>query len=275
VVCLGKSSSASCVTVRVVTTSRLNIPHEHGSAKRCQRPTVRVRAFAAREADWPATYGKLVTVGERPKQKEIGKKIMLNRRNFMVTTTAALGTAMLPFTASSLTMEQNVQDAVLKSFPHGLKLSNPTLGKHMAYFLSSKLESSQGQFSIEICKEVSVEPDEAIKTAFPDDIEVLDMGERNNTHIRRVSSIVSAGSKIAVKTLRGRGNFYAVFPDHILVWYRGELDDNKHTYDTPIQVIEDTIVPNKSLKNYFVKVEGVLLTDEDHAVLESSFTRIA
>jgi hypothetical protein len=201
---------------------------------------------------------------------------MMNRRKFMAGTTAILGSAMLPFTGSSLSAtlsaEQYMQKAVLKSFPYS-KFVDPTRRNQMGIFISSKNLDDRGKHKISVYNEVNVQPDKIIETAFPNDIEV--MSERNgDTHMHGVFSVVKAANKIAYKTRRGAGNFYAVFPDHILVWYRGNLNDNGHTCDTPIQVIEDTIIPHRYLKDYFVKVEGVLLTDEDHAVLGRSSTRV-
>jgi hypothetical protein len=195
----------------------------------------------------------------------------MNRRKFMVGTTAILGSAMLPFAAPVFSAEQDMQKAVLKSFPYS-KFTDPLGRKQMGFFMSN---ITGPDFELQIDKAVNVEPDEMIETAFPNDIEVLDMSKTSTTHVHRVSSIVSAGNRVGFITRRGRGNFYAVFPDHILVWYRGNLGDNGHSHDTPIQVVEDTIIPHKNLKDYFVKVEGILLTDQDHARLkQNNFTRI-
>jgi hypothetical protein len=208
-------------------------------------------------------------------QQTTGKNDMMNRRKFMVGTTAILGSAMLPFAAPAFSAEQDMQKAVLKSFPYS-KFVDPLQRKQMGFFLSSKNLDDRGKHKISFCNEVNVQPDEMIETAFPDDIEVLDMSERNgDTHMYGVHSVVRAANVIAYKTRRGAGNFYAVFPDHILVWYRGNLHANGLTLDTPIQVVEDTIIPHKNLKDYFVKVEGILLTDQDHARLkQNNFTRI-
>ena len=197
----------------------------------------------------------------------------MNRRKFMVGTTAILGSAMLPFSAPAFSAEQNTQKVVLKSFPYN-KFSHPTR-KQMGFFMGYKMNPEGGNLGLDITSAVNVEPEEMIETAFPNDIEVLDMSERCTTRAHRVSSIISAGNRVATKTRRGKGNFYAVFPDHILVWYRGNLNDNGQTCDTPIQVVEDTIIPHKNLKDYFVKVEGISLTDQDHVILkQNNFARI-
>jgi hypothetical protein len=199
---------------------------------------------------------------------------MMNRRKFMAGTTAILGSAMLPFASPAFSAEQNMQKAVLKSFPYS-KFVDSTRRKQMGFFLSSKCSNDNGKLQFQMIKAVTVDPDVMIETAFPNDIEVLDMSERSITHVHRVSSIISAGNRVARKTRRGKGNFYAVFPDHILVWYRGNLNDIGLTADTPIQMVEDTIVPHENIKDYFVKVEGILLTDQDHVILkQNNFTRI-
>tara|TARA_B110000238_G_scaffold174358_1_gene194015 strand:+ start:147 stop:710 length:564 start_codon:yes stop_codon:yes gene_type:complete len=186
----------------------------------------------------------------------------------MAGTTAILGSAMLPFAAPAFSAEQDMQKAVLKSFPYN-KFTHPTR-KQMGFFMSN---ITGPDFKLQMVSAVNVEPDKMIETAFPNDIAVMS-GMSDGTHVHGVHSVVRAANKIAYKTRRGAGNFYAVFPDHILVWYRGNLNDIGQTCDTPIQVIEDTIIPHRYLKDYFVKVEGVLLTDEDHAILEKSSTRI-
>jgi hypothetical protein len=194
---------------------------------------------------------------------------MINRRNFMAGTTAILGSAMLPFAAPAFSAEQDMQKAVLKSFPYS-KFTNPTCRKQMGFFMSN---ITGPDFKLQMVSAVNVEPDEMIETAFPNDIEVMS-GMSDGTHVHGVHSVVRAANKIAYKTRRGAGNFYAVFPDHILVWYRSTGSERFAMMDSPIQVVEDTIIPHKNLKDYFVKVEGVLLTDEDHAVLGRSSTRI-
>jgi hypothetical protein len=196
---------------------------------------------------------------------------MMNRRKFMAGTTAILGSAMLPFAAPAFSAEQDMQKAVLKSFPYS-KFTDPTRRKQMGFFIGNEMGPD---FKLRVTKAVTVDADVMIETAFPNDIEVLDMSERCTTHVHRVSSIISAGNRVAAKTRRGKGNFYAVFPDHILVWYKSTRSESHAMMDSPIQVVEDTIVPHENLKDYFVKVEGVLLTDQDHVILEqNNFTRI-
>jgi hypothetical protein len=179
---------------------------------------------------------------------------------------------MLPFASPAFSAEQNMQKAVLKSFPYS-KFVDSTR-KQMGFFISSKPLHDTGGYNFTMLSATNIEPEEMIETAFPNDIEV--MSERNgDTHMHGVFSVVRAANKIARKTRRGKGNFYAVFPDHILVWYRGNLNHHGLTCDTPIEVVEDTIIPHKYLKDYFVKVEGISLTDQDHVILkQNNFTRI-
>jgi hypothetical protein len=104
------------------------------------------------------------------------------------------------------------------------------------------------------------------KIFMEDDIEVLDFRDRNHT----VSAIVSGANRIARKTRRGKGNYYAVFEDHVLVWYAG-----KSNFDAPAQMMGNNLAYHNNYKDYFVKVQCKDLTDEDHVHLNTiGFTKV-
>lgn len=109
------------------------------------------------------------------------------------------------------------------------------------------------------------------KIFLEDDIEVLDLRERDHT----VSAIVSGANRIARKTRRGKGNHYAIFEDHVLVWYQNSNSIFGPTYDAPAQMLGNNLAYHSNYKDYFVRVKCKELTDEDHANLKKlGYTKV-
>ena len=82
-----------------------------------------------------------------------------------------------------------------------------------------------------------------------------------------ISSIVRASNRIARITRRGRGNHYAVFDDHILVWYAQIGDRKSSACDNPVARVGKNVIINSNFKDYFFKVKGIRLTDNHHTIL--------
>jgi hypothetical protein len=136
------------------------------------------------------------------------------------------------------------------------------------HFLTMKTMETSDQIGLRIEAGV-VDPSQSFmldKIFMEDNIDVLDFRDRNNT----VSAIVSGANRIARKTRRGKGNHYAVFEDHVLVWYAG-----KSNFDAPAQMMGNNLAYHSNYKDYFVRVLCNKLTDTDHNHLENiGYTRV-
>jgi hypothetical protein len=76
-----------------------------------------------------------------------------------------------------------------------------------------------------------------------------------------VSAVISASNCIARNTRRGAGKHYAVFPDHILVWYAAS------PVDTPLCRMGCNVLIHPQHSEYFFRIRGIQLTDSDHKKL--------
>ena len=106
------------------------------------------------------------------------------------------------------------------------------------------------------------------KIFLEDDITTLEYGDTRPM----INAIISGSNRVAVQTRRGKGNYYSIFSDHVLVWYQ----NGKTTFDTPVQMIGKNLAYNPNYKDYFVRVKcDHKLTDEDVKQLEKiGFTRV-
>jgi hypothetical protein len=195
---------------------------------------------------------------------------MMKRRSFIAMAIAAFATPALPAFPALQIQNENLIGKMLSSFPAMEK----TPEKEFAFFMTTRRRDDEGNSEITFSIEKVITQDKNMDKFF-DDIEELDMSERQEKH--RVSAMVSGGSRIAVKTRRGRGNHYIVFPDHILIWYSGNYETTAAKYDTPLQTFgDDTIALNPNFSDYFIKIKNIKLTNEDHSLLkELNFKRIA
>jgi hypothetical protein len=86
-----------------------------------------------------------------------------------------------------------------------------------------------------------------------------------------VPAVVRASNKVALQSRRGKGNNYAIFPDHILVWYSGT-----NVPDNPFIRVGNNISKSPNINECFHRVEGITLTDDDHKILaDMGMNRIA
>ena len=74
--------------------------------------------------------------------------------------------------------------------------------------------------------------------------------------------VITANNRIAKATRRGRGNQYALFDDHILIYYRG---NTVHAEDGPCIVHNNQCVVNNNHQKYF----AIIKTDMSSPVIKS------
>lgn len=106
------------------------------------------------------------------------------------------------------------------------------------------------------------------KIFLEDDITTLEYGDTRPM----INAIISGANRVAIKTRRGKGNYYSIFSDHVLVWYQ-----NKNSiFDSPVQMIGKNLAYNPNYKEYFVRVKcDNKLTGEHIQQLEKlGFTRV-
>jgi len=202
----------------------------------------------------------------------------MKRRSFIAGLAALFSTSMfasgiqipaaIPTSAPNMAYALNnypTMMRVVKSFPK-TPVADFSMPNRTHFMTMAKLEDGHLRFRIDAG---TVDPSTNFmldKIFLEDDIEILDFRDRNHT----VSAIVSGSSRIAMKTRRGKGNHYAVFEDHVLVWYAG-----KSNYDAPAQMMGNNLAYHNNYKDYFVRVLCNPLTDTDHAHLNTiRFTRV-
>ena len=106
------------------------------------------------------------------------------------------------------------------------------------------------------------------KIFLEDDITTLEYGDTRPM----INAIISGANRVAIQTRRGKGNYYSIFSDHVLVWYQSETTH----YDAPVQKVGKNLAYNPNYKDYFVRVKcDNKLTDEHIQQLEKlGFTRV-
>ena len=121
----------------------------------------------------------------------------------------------------------------------------------------------------------AVDPSEGFafdKIFLEDDITVLEYGDTRPM----INAIISGANRVALQTRRGKGNYYSIFSDHVLIWYQNKNSIFGPTYDAPAQMIGKNLAYNPNYKDYFVRVKcDNKLTDEHIQQLEKlGFTRV-
>lgn len=110
------------------------------------------------------------------------------------------------------------------------------------------------------------------KIFLEDDIATLEYGDTRPM----INAIISGANRVAVQTRRGKGNYYSIFSDHVLVWYQNSKSIFGPTYDAPVQMVGKNLAYNPNYKDYFVRVKcDNKLTDEHIQHLEKiGYTRV-
>ena len=87
-----------------------------------------------------------------------------------------------------------------------------------------------------------------------------------------INAIISGSNRVAVQTRRGKGNYYSLFTDHVLIWYQNV----KTRFDAPVQMVGKNLAYNPNYKDYFVRVKcDNKLTDEHMLHLEKlGYTKV-
>ena len=106
------------------------------------------------------------------------------------------------------------------------------------------------------------------KIFLEDDITTLEYGDTRPM----INAIISGSNRVAVQTRRGKGNYYSLFTDHVLIWYQ----NGKTRFDVPVQMVGKNLAYNPNYKDYFVRVKcDNRLTDEHIRHLEKlGYTKV-
>lgn len=195
----------------------------------------------------------------------------MDRRSFIAGVLSAVPLASAPNfagAASSVIPDETqlLKERIVSLFPL-LEIKEGTQNVMSSHMLAKKTEDGEYGFRVEkVVTDVTQKYD--LDELFPDDIFFTDFSYFDN--MKNIPCMTSGRNHIAIATRRARGNHYAVFPNHILIWYKGKSD-----YDSPFTRVGKNIAKHPNYKNYFVKVRGVKLSDEDHEILASqNFTRV-
>lgn len=187
----------------------------------------------------------------------------MNRREFItrsITTLPFLSVAYISPADQVLAMQHNVIQSFAGQSATGKK-------QLVAYCeIANCVKSENNQLSIRIKSEVVHNTDKEYdpNMLFSKDLPFLDTIERKyNTKEYNVCNVIRAANRIAVTTRRGRGNRFAQFPDYVLIWYQGY-----YPYDAPIQRVGRNIFLHPDYKSFFIKIDGMYLTDNDINALE-------
>lgn len=184
----------------------------------------------------------------------------MNRREFITRLTAALPFASVAYMASADEV-LSMQHKVIQSFVE----QSATGKKHLITYYTLRKCEQDNQFSFGFKNGIIDNTDKEYDptTVFNGDFPVLDYKGKYNAKKDKVCNIIRAANRIAAVTRRGRGNRFAQFPDHVLVWYQGH-----NPYDSPIQRIGKNIFLHPDYNNFFVKIDGIHLTESDISSLE-------
>lgn len=208
----------------------------------------------------------------------------MDRRKFLGSSVAALVVTALPAEATQIQdyifpQFPGDRPTAVKWFPDTEELMRrivtsfpeqyPGEGNVMGFLITNR---NKNGFTIEN-KVANASEEYNLEDIFVDDLKDQDYFDYDRSNMitpeaLEVSSIVRAGNKIALITRRGRGNHYAVFHDHILVWYAQNSNFESRKYDTPVARVGKNVIINSNFKDYFFKVKGIKLTDEHHEMLE-------
>jgi hypothetical protein len=175
--------------------------------------------------------------------------------------TVVLASMPIPTVAKALSPEKAaILTKIAATFPVIDGIQRGTGEKVMAFFMTANIKT-EDTMGFRIIKE-QVDPDAEYELAnlIPEDIETM------SSNANGTFDIIQASNLIAKKTRRAQGNHYAVFPDHILVWYKSIISQ----YDSPIIQAGSNVSYNPNAKDYFVRVEGITLSDEDHEALSKN-----
>lgn len=187
----------------------------------------------------------------------------MNRRNFIRSAVASI--LVVSAGVPAFTRDFGKLEQVIQSFPAApLAPSNNPI--HMTFFMHNATVDG-GQLGFR-CSNVVVDCEKSydLHTFLSEDITELTFDRPRPN----VSAIVSGANRVALQTRRGKGNYYAVMSDHVLIWYKG-----KSVYDTPIQRAGNNLAYNPNYREHFVRVKGVSLTRDDHDTLKTiGFERV-
>jgi len=198
---------------------------------------------------------------------------MITRRT-LIGSAASAGIVVLSGTSAATTILSSVhadiglQTKIISSLPvQGLGPDGVPINGKVLGFLLHKRSTDPETNGIEVKKHVIDSREHYdLSEIFSDDFEQM---ESKNDSTPGFIDIIRASNKIARKSMRGKGTHYAVFSDHVLVWYAGSV------YDSPLSRVGSNVLIHPDYKNYFVKVMGVSLSDEDHEKLSKlNYTRI-
>lgn len=158
----------------------------------------------------------------------------------------------------------------LRNYPHMIRVmesfpDTPIVNGINLYRTDLWITKYQSHNSYQLTAEThyinSTERFQLDKIFLEDDIEVIDFKNSNNI----VPAIMLGANKIAAKTRRSKGNHYAVFENHVLIWYSSKTIAE----DTPVRLVGSNAVYSSKYKDYFIRVNHNKFTNDDHAALHS------
>lgn len=189
---------------------------------------------------------------------------MIDRRNFLTGLVASVPVITLIGLPSPAVA---MQHRVIQSFT-----KQTAVGENQMVFFLMHDRNFDSDMAFRFCNEIvhDTKKEYDPEFLFGKDLPVLDCTGERNTKQRNVCNVIRAATRIDNVTRRGRGNKFAQFPDHVLVWYQGNPN-----FDTPVQRVGENMALHPKFSQYFIKVEGVILSENDIQELEyNGFERI-
>jgi hypothetical protein len=201
----------------------------------------------------------------------------MKRRLFVTGLLAAIPAASITIPTFAA-VSQAKSDYILLNYPKMLQIVEafpkvPVSGSidqlQRMYFLIVK-RNPEHQMGITINAQATDPSKEFMldKIFLEDDITTLEYGDTRPM----INAIISGANRVAIQTRRGKGNYYSIFSDHVLVWYQ----NGKTTFDAPAQMVGKNLSYNPNYKDYFVRVKcDNKLSDECFRILEKlGYTRV-
>jgi hypothetical protein len=195
----------------------------------------------------------------------------MNRREVLLGAAAASVVAALPVVpAAAATVTQNPANlgilAKIAAAAPVMDLKDSVGMVHSFHMTANKKSDDTIGFTI-LKQQIDSNENYSLEDLIPADIPTTVYKEDTSaTH-----AVITSAQDIAYQSRRGKGNRYAVFPDHILVWYSGDS-----VYDNPLVRVGNNISKSPNIKECFHRIEGINLTDDDHKILANiGLNRIA
>ena len=200
----------------------------------------------------------------------------MKRRSFIAGLLAAITAVTVSLPAFAVAPSAKMVNA-LDNYPSMLKVVEafPKIGfagngqLERIHFLTVK-RNTEHQMGITIAAQ-AVDPEKEFtfdKIFLEEDITMLEYGDTRPM----INAIISGSNRVAVQTRRGKGNYYSLFTDHVLVWYQSKTTH----YDAPVQMVGKNLAYNPNYKDYFVRVkcDNKLSDEHIHHLEKLGYTKV-